>query len=758
MKIGVLGCFYGCEDLLPEVLAPWLELKAEGYDIDIAAVHGQFKEYADLGFDNDDEATIEVLRKYGPHFSSLDILPEPQSEADIRTLGLKRLQDAGADFVWLLDGDEVYSVDEIKHILYFLGTTPEFDYYHIYLKNYIFESTEWQDDFFPPRIFRMERHGGLSHFEWDNDLVYADGARMMQLTPGIIPKSLAHVTHYTWRTKDAAKKIAYQRKHFGYSIMREVDGKFSMDPAYFAHFKMPMPEERDGVIASAPKPALDVILRTHASGNFRDGMPRVTDAWGKEELTIRSLRSIVYALLRLERRNDVSITLSVLDDHSNEAALARMQKLLNLCPFKTELVSLEERGNGPSFKACLERGRLSEGLIYFVEDDYIHEATAIEEMWDAYHLFSKNIGRKQVAIFPVDYSDFYLPKEIIQTRVVAGAKRHWRVSYSTTNTFLIPQQVLIDHYARFLKNTETLNEENSFNPVWRGPTTLFSPIPTLAIHMNDEDLMPPFSNWQQLWNSLAEYDEPGTREISTVISVCSLDAAFLRPILDETKKFCDDIILVGSDHLLNGEKEDLAYLDFVRAEYPDVQIHFMEWHKDPPPRYWHNRARWEGIRRAKNEWVLMLDGDEVPDGARMREYLASIDFSRDGYAFACWWYFREPVFRATTTSIAGLLMPKRHLIRQFVFSESERGAFRDSGLDVEEPVMLGGEPLVHHFSWARTKAELLKKVTSWAHRNEGGHDWVAIVEQEFSHPFEGTEKVHGFSYETVPNRFNIKIA
>ncbi len=757
MKVGVLGCFYGCDDLLPELLAPWLELKREGFDIDIAAIHGQFKEYADLGFPNDDEATVAVLRDHEQFFSSLDILPAPQSEADIRTLGLKRLEEAGADFVWLLDGDEIYTVDEIKNILYFVGTTPEFDYYHLYLKNYIFDTLEWRDDFFPPRIFRMDRHDGLSHFEWDNDLIYADGTRMMQLTPGIVPKRLAHITHHTWRTKDAARKIAYQRAHFGYSMMREEDGTFTLDPAYFAHFKMPMPVEKDGAISSTHKKPLDVILRTHASGNFREGMPRVTDAWGKEELTIRCLRSLVYSLLRLERRNDVAITLSILDDHSSPEALARMQRLLDLCPFPTELVSLESNGNGASFKACIERGRESQGLIYFVEDDYLHEASALEEMWDAYHQFSRNLGRQEVAIFPVDYSDYYLPREIAETRVVAGAKRHWRVSYSTTNTFLIPQRVLINHYDRFLKNTETLNEENSFNPVWRGPTTLFSPIPTLAIHVNDEDLMPPFSNWQRLWDSLAEYQAPGTREISTVISVCSLDAPFLRAMIDEAKKFCSDIILVGADHLLNGEKEDLSYLDFVRTEYPEVHIEIMEWHKEPPARFWHNRARWEGIKRAKNEWVLLLDGDEVPDGTRMREYLATLDFSRDGYAFACWWYFREAIFRSTTTSIAGLLMPKIHLTRQLVFSESERGAFRDSGLDVAEPVMLAEDPLIHHFSWVRTKEQLLRKVTSWAHRDEGGHDWVAIVEEEFSQPFRGTEYVHGFMYETVPNRFNISI-
>ena len=57
MRIGVLGCFYGCAELLPQVLEPWKKLKEEGHDIAIAAVNAQFKEYAELGFANDDAGT-----------------------------------------------------------------------------------------------------------------------------------------------------------------------------------------------------------------------------------------------------------------------------------------------------------------------------------------------------------------------------------------------------------------------------------------------------------------------------------------------------------------------------------------------------------------------------------------------------------------------------------------------------------------------------------------------------------------------------
>ena len=122
LKIGVLGCFYGCAELLPQILEPWArlvnrgdapeasmgltgntppmhtgssegnlpdaaqnssspryttgwaELKEEGHDIVLAAVNAQFKEYAELGFANDDGGTRADLPQETARVSSPDIV------------------------------------------------------------------------------------------------------------------------------------------------------------------------------------------------------------------------------------------------------------------------------------------------------------------------------------------------------------------------------------------------------------------------------------------------------------------------------------------------------------------------------------------------------------------------------------------------------------------------------------------------------------------------------------------------------------
>jgi hypothetical protein len=61
----------------------------------------------------------------------------------------------------------------------------------------------------------------------------------------------------------------------------------------------------------------------------------------------------------------------------------------------------------------------------------------------------------------------------------------------------------------------------------------------------------------------------------------------------------------------------------------------------------------------------------------------------------------------------------------------------------------------HYFSWARTKQEMLVKTASWGHKND--RDWHSLIEKEFSHEFNSTDFVHGYSYNIVEDQFNLGI-
>jgi hypothetical protein len=60
---------------------------------------------------------------------------------------------------------------------------------------------------------------------------------------------------------------------------------------------------------------------------------------------------------------------------------------------------------------------------------------------------------------------------------------------------------------------------------------------------------------------------------------------------------------------------------------------------------------------------------------------------------------------------------------------------------------LDGTPMIHHYSWVRTKEQLMRKVFSWSHRTE--RDWESLVEEEFSQPPSNVDFVHGYELASV---------
>lgn len=60
---------------------------------------------------------------------------------------------------------------------------------------------------------------------------------------------------------------------------------------------------------------------------------------------------------------------------------------------------------------------------------------------------------------------------------------------------------------------------------------------------------------------------------------------------------------------------------------------------------------------------------------------------------------------------------------------------------------------MNHFSWVRSKQEMLLKVKNWGHNND--RDWLSLIEEEFSRDFNGIDFVHGYSYTLVDNTFNL---
>ena len=70
-------------------------------------------------------------------------------------------------------------------------------------------------------------------------------------------------------------------------------------------------------------------------------------------------------------------------------------------------------------------------LIYFVEDDYLHQRDSINEMICAYERISSQLDQELI-LCPTDYP--YLYTKINTTNIFLGANKHWR---KVDETFII---------------------------------------------------------------------------------------------------------------------------------------------------------------------------------------------------------------------------------------------------------------------------------------------------------------------------------
>lgn len=245
-------------------------------------------------------------------------------------------------------------------------------------------------------------------------------------------------------------------------------------------------------------------------------------------------------------------------------------------------------------------------------------------------------------------------------------------------------------------------------------------------------------------------------KISVIVSYCSLDKRFLIPLLRQLLIFSDDIILVYYDHLLNGTPEDNSEISEIsNYAHGIIKPLALKFTNDHAPRYFHNLARWEATQLAQHDCILYLDADEIPDGQILRLLSEQNLMSKvDAIDFACYWYFRSSVHQAVQTEQCGLLINRDVIKKDLMFTEHERWIYRHQPNLRYIPLMSNGStPFLHHFSWVRTKEEMLTKVASWGHRND--KDWVSLIEQEFSRPFNGTDFVHGYNFRSVSDVFQI---
>ena len=237
----------------------------------------------------------------------------------------------------------------------------------------------------------------------------------------------------------------------------------------------------------------------------------------KTEYSIRSLNSICKNISNAQNKlNNVKFYLKIIDDNSSKKVLNNMQRIAknNKIQFDISNLDIAKHSSVIKFKnnkrmiahnAHIRESKIfaknsNYDLIYFVEDDYIHDHDAILEMIFTYQKFS-SLLKKDIVLCPTDYP--YLYNKLENTNILIGYKKHWRKVEESLCTYLISKKIL-------KKNWKLYQEMflNNFNPYEKPLHKLYkkincmSPIPSLALHVTNVNSaygLSPLIDWLKLW-------------------------------------------------------------------------------------------------------------------------------------------------------------------------------------------------------------------------------------------------------------------
>ena len=259
-----------------------------------------------------------------------------------------------------------------------------------------------------------------------------------------------------------------------------------------------------------------IIVRVNTEIEVWDQNKRRLFEKPKIDYSIRSIKSLIKSInLCKKKYSDLKIKTIVLDDSSKDENLKKIKQIIK--DVDSEIISLDTKkfetkikkqkseetfSNLASLFQSFEIGKkIGEDLIFFIEDDYLHFETMLDEMISTYERVSSQVG-KDIFMCPADYPYLYMNNE--KTNILIGNKRHWRTINKSLCTFLTSKKLLDLYWENFSKNCEDRHDpfEKYINEIYKNEFCI-SPLKSLSIHLtnvNSSYGLSPFINYKDLWD------------------------------------------------------------------------------------------------------------------------------------------------------------------------------------------------------------------------------------------------------------------
>ena len=259
-----------------------------------------------------------------------------------------------------------------------------------------------------------------------------------------------------------------------------------------------------------------IIVRVNTEIEVWDQNKRRLFEKPKIDYSIRSIKSLIKSINLCQKKySDLKIKTIVLDDSSKDENLEKIKQIIK--DVDSEIISLDTKkfetkikkqksqetfSNLASLFQSFEIGKkIGEDLIFFIEDDYLHFQTMLDEMISTYERVSSQVG-KDIFMCPADYPYLYMNNE--KTNILIGNKRHWRTINKTLCTFLTSKKLLDLYWENFLKNCEDRHDpfEKYINEIYKKEFCI-SPLKSLSVHLtnvNSSYGLSPYINYKNLWD------------------------------------------------------------------------------------------------------------------------------------------------------------------------------------------------------------------------------------------------------------------
>ena len=261
--------------------------------------------------------------------------------------------------------------------------------------------------------------------------------------------------------------------------------------------------------------SLLIVLRMNTVVEIWDQKKKRLFEQPKIEYSIRSINSLIKAITVCRNKYPViKIKTIIVDDQSKKDNLDKIRKLIQdqnieIIPLDHEkyksIIKKQEKtetfSNLASLLQSFEIGKnQSDDLIFFIEDDYIHSETMLDEMISSYERIASQV-KKDIIMCPADYPYLYMNDE--KTNILIGSNRHWRTINKTLCTFMLSKNLLNKYWENFYKTCLDRHDpfEKYINEIYENEVCI-SPIKSLSLHLtniNSSYGLSPFLDYKKLW-------------------------------------------------------------------------------------------------------------------------------------------------------------------------------------------------------------------------------------------------------------------